>query len=204
LLLERARTASRCGIDHDRPDSASYRAREAAYNRSYYRKARSVRSAGTGCVTACTQRRFCSVAEAALSPRRALRAETTRLVELAPLLPWPSNVWMGVSIENRRFVHRADRLRQVPAAVRFISAEPLLGPLESLDLTGIHWLIAGGESGPRHRPVRAPWVRTLREQCSEADFFFKQWGGRTPKAGRRELDGQTWNGMPTRPNLALA
>jgi Protein of unknown function (DUF5131) len=156
LLLERARTASRCGIDHDRPDSASYRAREAAYDRFYYRKPRSVRSAGTGCVTACTQRRFCSVAEAALSPRRALRAETTRLVELAPLLPWPSNVWMGVSIENRRFVHRADRLRQVPAAVRFISAEPLLGPLESLDLTGIHWLIAGGESGPRHRPVRAP------------------------------------------------
>lgn len=129
-----------------------------------------------------------------------------RLVELAPLLPWPANVWMGVSIENRRFVHRADRLRQVPAAVRFISAEPLLGPLEGLDLTGIHWLIAGGESGPRHRPVRAAWVRTLREQCSDADvaFFFKQWGGRTPKAGGRDLDGQTWDGMPTRPSLTAA
>ena len=135
-----------------------------------------------------------------------LTKRADRLVELAPLLPWPANVWMGVSIENRRFVHRADLLRQVPAGVRFISAEPLLGPLESLDLTGIHWLIAGGESGPRHRPVRAAWIRTLREQCSEADvaFFFKQWGGRTPKAGGRDLDGQTWDGMPTRPRLALA
>ena len=87
-----------------------------------------------------------------------------------------------------------------------ISAEPLLGPLEGLDLNGIHWLIAGGESGPRHRPVRAPWARALREQCSEADvaFFFKQWGGRTPKAGGRDLDGQTWDGMPARPSLAAA
>ncbi len=77
-----------------------------------------------------------------------------RLAELAPKLRWPENVWMGVTIENRRFVHRADYLREVPAAVRFISAEPLLGPLEGLDLADIHWLIAGGESGPRHRPVR--------------------------------------------------
>src|SRR5690606_22838426 len=87
-----------------------------------------------------------------------------RLVELAEDLPWPPNVWMGVSIENRRFVHRADALRQVPAAIRFISAEPLLGPLEGLDLTGIDWLIAGGESGPGHRPVREQWILELRDR----------------------------------------
>lgn len=129
-----------------------------------------------------------------------------RLVKLAPSLPWPENVWMGVSIENRRFVHRADRLREVPAAVRFISAEPLLGPLERLDLTDIHWLIAGGESGAGHRPIRGEWVRALREQCSDAGvpFFFKQWGGRTPKAGGRELDGQTWDGMPAHGDLVAA
>ena len=84
--------------------------------------------------------------------------------ELAPDLPWHPNVWMGVTIENRRFVHRADYLRDVPAAVRFISAEPLLGPLEGLDLSGIHWLIAGGESGHRHRPVKVEWLRELRDK----------------------------------------
>jgi protein gp37 len=121
-----------------------------------------------------------------------------RLGELAPELDWHPNIWMGVSVENRRFVPRADYLRTVPAAVRFISAEPLLGPLEGLDLDGIHWLIAGGESGPRHRPMRAEWVRDLREHCAEAGvaFFFKQWGGRTAKAGGRLLDGRTWDGMP--------
>jgi len=121
-----------------------------------------------------------------------------RLAELAPRLDWPPNVWMGVSIENRRFVHRADYLRGVPAAVRFISAEPLLGPLEGLDLGGIDWLIAGGESGPRHRPVRAEWVRDLRGRCQEESvaFFFKQWGGRTPKARGRLLDRREWNEVP--------
>jgi protein gp37 len=122
-----------------------------------------------------------------------------RLAELAPQLPWPENVWMGVSIENRRFVKRADALRTVPAAVRFISAEPLLGPLTGLDLTGIDWLIAGGESGPGHRRVDADWVRPLRDQCvaEGVAFFFKQWGGRTPKSGGRRLDDRTWDEMPT-------
>jgi protein gp37 len=121
-----------------------------------------------------------------------------RLAELAPNLPWPRNVWMGVSIENRRFVHRADFLRQVPAAVRFISAEPLLGPLEGLNLEGIDWLIAGGESGPKHRVVNADWVRELRDRClvEGVAFFFKQWGGRYSKAGGRELDGRTWSNSP--------
>jgi protein gp37 len=123
-----------------------------------------------------------------------------RLVELSGRLPWPPNVWMGVSIENRRFIHRADYLRRVPAAIRFISAEPLLGPLEGLDLEGIAWLIAGGESGPGHRPARKDWVSDLRDRCNSdgVAFFFKQWGGRTPKAGGRELDGLIHDEMPER------
>jgi len=130
-----------------------------------------------------------------------LTKRADRLAELAPLLDWPSNVWMGVSIENRRFVQRADRLRTVKAEVRFISAEPLLGPLESLRLDGIHWLIAGGESGHKHRPVKVEWLRDLRDRCQAegVPFFFKQWGGNTSKAGGRVLDGREWSGMPTTP-----
>lgn len=122
-----------------------------------------------------------------------------RAVELADALPWPENVWMGVSVENQDYVHRVDHLRRVPAAVRFLSCEPLLGPLD-LDLTGIHWVIVGGESGPKHRPIEADWVRAIRAQAEDADvaFFFKQWGGRHPKAGGRELDGRTYDGMPDR------
>ena len=121
-----------------------------------------------------------------------------RLAELAPSLPWPDNVWIGVTIENNRFVHRADYLRRVPAAVRFISAEPLLGPLPDLDLTDIDWLIAGGESGPVHRKPQAQWFLDLRDRCGTAgvSFFFKQWGGRTPKATGRLLDGRTWDEYP--------
>jgi protein gp37 len=121
-----------------------------------------------------------------------------RLAELAADLPWPPNVWMGVTIENRRFVHRADYLREVPAALRFISAEPLLGPLEGLDLAGIDWLIAGGESGPRHRPVREEWITALRDRCFEESvaFFFKQWGGTRSKTGGRLLEGRTWDELP--------
>jgi protein gp37 len=121
-----------------------------------------------------------------------------RLAELAPMLPWSPNVWVGVTIENRRFVHRAAYLREVPAAVRFISAEPLLGPLEGLDLTGVDWLIAGGESGPRHRLVREEWVVELRDRClaEGVAFFFKQWGGLRSKSGGRLLEGRTWDQMP--------
>jgi protein gp37 len=121
-----------------------------------------------------------------------------RMAELASLLSWPPNVWMGVSIENRRWVERADYLRHVPGAVRFISAEPLLGPLDGLDLSGIDWLIAGGESGPGHRPIRAGWLRELRDECEAASvaFFFKQWGGARSKSGGRLLDGQEYSAMP--------
>jgi protein gp37 len=122
-----------------------------------------------------------------------------RLVQLAPSLSWPANVWMGVSIENRRFVHRADSLRHVDAAVRFISAEPLLGPLDGLGLGGIDWLIAGGESGAGYRRCDAAWIRDLRDRCSDEGvaFFFKQWGGRTSKAGGRTLDGRIYDEWPS-------
>lgn len=122
-----------------------------------------------------------------------------RMAELAPRLPWPDNVWMGVTIENNRWVARADLLRTVPSAVRFISAEPLLSGLPGLDLTGIDWLIAGGESGAKHRPPKVEWFLDLRDRCiaERVAFFFKQWGGRTPKAGGRLLDGSEWSQMPT-------
>jgi protein gp37 len=113
-----------------------------------------------------------------------------------------SNVWLGTSIENDRWVARADVLREVPAAVRFISAEPLLGPLPSLDLLDIDWLIVGGESGSDHRLMKQEWVLDLRDTADRAGtaFFFKQWGGRVAKSGGRLLDGRTWDGFPLRDN----
>jgi protein gp37 len=142
---------------------------------------------------------FAVMAEADRHIFQILTKRHRRLAELAGDLPWPANVWMGVSIENRRWIERADYLRDVPAAVRFISAEPLLGQLDELGLDGIDWLIAGGESGRRYRPVRAEWIRDLRDRCQAAGvaFFFKQWGGRTPKAGGRLLDGIEWSEMPS-------
>jgi protein gp37 len=120
-----------------------------------------------------------------------------RMLELAPQLSWPENVWMGVSVEAQDYVHRVDYLRRVPAEVRFLSCEPLLGPLE-LNLEGIHWVIVGGESGSGHRTIEADWVRSIRgqaEACGVA-FFFKQWGGLRPKSGGRDLDGHTYDEMP--------
>lgn len=135
-----------------------------------------------------------------------LTKRAARLAKLAPRLEWPDNLWMGVSVENRDHVDRIDHLRAVPAAVKFVSAEPLLGPLGAIDLTAIDWLIAGGESGRLARPMDPTWVRSLRDQClsSGTAFFFKQWGGRTPKAGGRTLDGHTWSAMPTQRDLAIA
>ena len=128
-----------------------------------------------------------------------LTKRSKRLSKLAPQLDWPPNVWMGVSVETCRYAFRVDHLRTVPAAVRFISAEPLLGPLPNLDLTGIHWLIAGGESGSNARPMEEAWALDLRDQCAAADvaFFFKQWGGFTSKSGGRKLDGSLYNDMPS-------
>ncbi len=125
-----------------------------------------------------------------------LAAEPDALGAVAAV-PWP-NVWLGVSVENRRWVSRVEVLRDVPAAVRFVSAEPLLGSLTGLDLTDVDWLIVGGESGHRRRPVCVEWVRELRDMARGADvaFFFKQWGGRTPAAGGRLLDGCEWAQFP--------
>ncbi|WHT20091.1 phage Gp37/Gp68 family protein [Crossiella sp. CA-258035] len=133
-----------------------------------------------------------------------LTKRARRLHRLAGGLAWPPNVWVGVSVENTDTLSRMDDLRSVPAAVRFLSCEPLLGPLPNLDLDGIHWLIVGGESGPHARPVDETWVLGLRDQCVRADvpFFFKQWGGRTPKSGGRELQGRTWDEMPQTNELA--
>jgi protein gp37 len=127
-----------------------------------------------------------------------LTKRSKRLAAVADQLEWPANLWMGVSVESDRYAFRIDHLRQIPAAVRFISAEPLLGPLPDLDLSEIHWVIAGGESGHHARPMKRDWVREVRDQCHTLGipFFFKQWGGRTPKAGGRELDGRTHDGMP--------
>jgi protein gp37 len=127
-----------------------------------------------------------------------LTKRSVRLRRLAGKLEWPSNVWMGVSVEDAIQLGRVNDLRTVPAAVRFLSCEPLLGPLPGLDLDGIGWVITGGESGPGARPVDVSWVRQIRDACQAAGtaYFHKQWGGRTPKAGGRELDGQTWDEMP--------
>jgi protein gp37 len=107
---------------------------------------------------------------------------------------------MGVSIESERYLFRARHLLEVPAAVRFLSLEPLLGPIRVRDLAGIGWVIVGGESGANARQLKIDWVREIRDSCTQADvpFFFKQWGGRTPKSGGRELDGRTWDQLPDR------
>lgn len=124
------------------------------------------------------------------------RAE--RLAALAPRLPWPPNVWQGVSVENASYVCRIAHLQKVPSAIRFLSVEPLLGPIPVLPLEGINWVIVGGESGPGHRQIDRAWVREIRDQCLTAGvpFFFKQWGGRTSKVGGRRLDGRIWSQMP--------
>lgn len=121
-----------------------------------------------------------------------------RLVKLTDELPWPMNVWIGVSVETAKYYFRIDLLRQVPAKVRFLSLEPLLGPMNDLELNGIHWVIVGGESGPNARPAKEEWVRSIKQQCQRRDvpFFFKQWGGLNKKEAGRLLDGKTWDDMP--------
>ena len=127
-----------------------------------------------------------------------LTKRAQRLEQISPSLVWPKNVWMGVSVENVEYIQRVDHLRRTNAAVKFLSLEPLLGPLDELDLSEIDWVIAGGESGPGARPVDPDWVRTIRDQCSEAAvaFHFKQWGGVNKKKTGRVLDGRTWDQFP--------
>jgi protein gp37 len=127
-----------------------------------------------------------------------LTKRSERLHALAPLFSWPSHIWMGVSVENAAYTSRIDHLRDTPAAVKFLSLEPLLGPLPALNLTGIDWVIVGGESGPHARLIQPSWVRDIRDQCvaAQVPFFMKQWGGMHKKAAGRMLDGRTWDEMP--------
>jgi protein gp37 len=127
-----------------------------------------------------------------------LTKRSERLCELAPLLDWPENVWMGVTIENNDYVARADDLCTISVAVRFLSLEPLLGPVPDLKLDGVDWVIVGGESGPGARPMKVKWVTDVRNRCLEANvpFFFKQWGGVNKKKAGRILQGRTWDDYP--------
>jgi len=148
---------------------------------------------------------FATMAEAHWHTFQVLTKRSERLMELADQLPWPSNVWMGVSVEDANVSDRIDHLRQVHASVRFLSLEPLIGPLPNLNLRGIHWAIVGGESGPGARPMLKDWVIDIQAQCKTANvaFFFKQWGGVFKKRNGRQLDGRTWDQLPTKqPSLA--
>lgn len=130
-----------------------------------------------------------------------LTKRATRLSELDSFIDWPANVWMGVSVEREEHVDRIDHLRRTRAQVRFLSLEPLLGPLAGLNLEGIDWVIVGGESGPKARPVKESWILSIRDQCRNArvPFFFKQWGGRNKRQAGRLLEGRTWDEMPLIP-----
>ncbi len=141
---------------------------------------------------------FLTMEKASWHTFQVLTKRAERMVELAPDLNWPSNVWMGVSIETSKYLWRSDHLQNIPTGVRFLSLEPLLGPLGSIDLCGIDWVILGGESGPGARPMDPEWVREIREQChaNGIPFFFKQWGGVQKKKSGRVLDGRTWSEMP--------
>jgi len=129
-----------------------------------------------------------------------LTKRSGRLAELAQKLDWAENIWMGVSVENEDYLFRVDDLRKTEAKIKFLSLEPLLGPLPRLDLEGIDWVIVGGESGPNARPMDIGWVREIRDKCLEAGipFFFKQWGGVNKKSTGRVLDGRVWDQMPSK------
>ena len=128
-----------------------------------------------------------------------LTKRSSRLASLAKELPWSRNIWIGVSVESPDYTFRIAELVTVPAAVRFLSVEPLIAPITKLPLRGIDWVIVGGESGPGARPMKSEWVRDIHRRCTEMSvpFFFKQWGGTNKKAAGRKLDGKTWDEMPT-------
>ncbi len=129
-----------------------------------------------------------------------LTKRSERLVKFAGKLIWPTNVWMGVSVESEDYTYRIEDLSGIPAAVRFLSVEPLLGPIDKLPLRNIDWVIVGGESGPHARPISPHWVRSIRNDCVSAGvpFFFKQWGGVRKSTTGRVLDGRTWDELPAR------
>jgi protein gp37 len=144
------------------------------------------------------QRVFATMRDCPHHTFQVLTKRSERLAELAPQLPWPSNVWMGVSVEDARVLHRVTDLQSIPAVIRFLSIEPLIGPLDQLPLEGIHWVIVGGESGPKARPMRKDWVLSVFRQCRAArvPFFFKQWGGVRKDLTGRQLNGRTYDEMP--------
>jgi protein gp37 len=146
------------------------------------------------------QRVFSVMADTPQHTYQVLTKRAERLEEVGLGIEWPDNVWMGVSVESEEYWWRVEHLRRINARTRFLSLEPLLGPLTALDFQGIHWVIAGGESGPHARPVRPDWLRSIRDACVEQNiaFHFKQWGGPNKKATGRILDERTWDEMPHR------
>jgi len=130
-----------------------------------------------------------------------LTKRSERLQELSPYIVWPANVWMGVSVEMQKYTYRIEHLRQTDAHIKFLSLEPLLGPLTNLELARIDWVIVGGESGPKARPVHEEWITNIRDQClaSNVPFFFKQWGGKNKRTTGRKLQGRTWDQLPRQP-----
>lgn len=128
-----------------------------------------------------------------------LTKRSGRMNQLSGKLPWPENVWQGVTVESSDYIDRIDHLRECPAQIKFISFEPLLGPIGKVNLKGIDWVIVGGESGPHSRPIELSWITEIRDQCLELDipFFFKQWGGTRKKVNGRLLDGRIWSEMPS-------
>ncbi len=144
------------------------------------------------------QQVFATMRQASWHRFQILTKRADRLEALSNAIDWPVNVWMGVSVESEDYTFRIDHLRTTGAAVRFLSVEPLLGPISKLDLSDIHWVIVGGESGPGARPMREEWAIEIRDQCQAAGvpFFFKQWGGVNKKRTGRLLEGRTWDEMP--------
>ncbi len=141
---------------------------------------------------------FAVMQQASWHTFQVLTKRPERAAELAPDLPWPANVWMGTTVESADYLYRIEPLLKIPAKIRFLSLEPLLGPLPKLPLEGIHWVIVGGESGPDARPMQSKWVFQIRDQCQEngVPFFFKQWGGVYKSVAGRELDGKIWDETP--------
>lgn len=157
--------------------------------------------------TAFIRKVFATMGAARQHTFQILTKRAKRVGELGPSLPWKPNIWQGVSIERMDVAWRADELRKVPADVRFLSLEPLLGPLDELDLSGIQWVIVGGESGPGARPMKKEWVRTIRDIChrESVPFFFKQWGGVQKARAGRVLDGKLHDEFPTpSPSLSVS
>jgi protein gp37 len=144
------------------------------------------------------QRVFAVMCRADRHTYQVLTKRSQRLLELDPHLDWPPHVWMGVTVEKDDYTFRIDHLRKIHAAVKFLSLEPLLGPIPSLDLRDIQWVVVGGESGPGARPMKPEWVTEIRDRCVKANvpFFFKQWGGVNKKKAGRLLEGRTWDDMP--------